>query len=299
MSRSHTLIACFALAAMWPETLLASHASRAPLPKIQKAKPKPDPVVSIALRRTMCFGSCPAYTVLLRRDGTADYHGRSYAPRTGHHKGALHPWRFEQLAKLLAHLGFFKLNDSYRARVTCQSSTYVTVTRRSGKTKTVQEYGSAAPVALWGIRQAIDGVAQRIMWRPTVMAKVPSRRVVNAQMVRSALLARINAQRAKHKRPKLSAVAALDYWADADARAKLGQGSPQPGRRYGVHITRQLGTASIAARDTYCALARDPRQIALRFGKHWPLSDNKLSRIGIGSAYDASRGWCVVLLLGR
>src|SRR5262245_27898915 len=38
------------------------------------------PFDRIELERTECFGTCPAYTVTLWRDGQATYSGRAHAP---------------------------------------------------------------------------------------------------------------------------------------------------------------------------------------------------------------------------
>jgi hypothetical protein len=59
------------------------------------------PALEIAMTRTMCFGSCPAYTVKIHADGRVDWQGDSYV----HVKGPAHATlSADQLATISAEI---------------------------------------------------------------------------------------------------------------------------------------------------------------------------------------------------
>jgi len=120
-------------------------------------------ISEITLERTRCLGPCPAYQVVLRRDGTATYIGKAHVERLGAHQGKLHPSLFIQLARLLLAEDFFELQDRYFKPVTDSPSAIITVVR-DGQRKRVSNYASTGPIRLWGLEMAIDAVAAYIEW---------------------------------------------------------------------------------------------------------------------------------------
>jgi hypothetical protein len=112
-------------------------------------------ITEITLERTTCFGTCPAYTVTLRSDGTITYEGRRFVEMTGTYQGQV--YGFARLAHLILSEGYFNLKDNYSARVTDMPSAITSVVM-NGKRKTIMNYGDAGPVELWGIEMAIDGM---------------------------------------------------------------------------------------------------------------------------------------------
>lgn len=120
-------------------------------------------ITEISLERTGCFGSCPIYKITLRSDGSATYVGKRYSPREGAFQGKFE-YGFEKLAELLYRQGFFNLENEYNAPFTDLDTTIVTVTQ-DGKAKAVRDYGSAAPVELWGVEQLIDSLSEKIVWK--------------------------------------------------------------------------------------------------------------------------------------
>jgi hypothetical protein len=125
-------------------------------------------ISEITLERERCYGGCPVYKVILRRDGSATYIGKENVPRIGEYKSQVFPYQplgaeFIQLAKLIASQGFLKMNDRYTVLVT-DADTVITSVVLNGKRKTIVNYGNEAPIELYGIERAIDGVAAQIKW---------------------------------------------------------------------------------------------------------------------------------------
>src|SRR5580692_12083309 len=46
-------------------------------------------ITEIGIERSGCFGTCPAYTFIVRSDGTFLYHGDSYVARKGDYTGTI------------------------------------------------------------------------------------------------------------------------------------------------------------------------------------------------------------------
>jgi hypothetical protein len=114
-----------------------------------------DQITEVTLERTACYGTCPAYMVTLRRDGTISYKGRKYVELEGAYEGKADG--FDRLAQLIISSGYFNLKDRYTIKATDLPSTITSVVR-GGKRKTISNYGDTGPVELWGIEMAIDGM---------------------------------------------------------------------------------------------------------------------------------------------
>lgn len=125
-------------------------------------------ISEITLERERCYGGCPVYKVILRRDGPATYIGRENVLRIGKHKSQIYPYQplgaeFMRLAKLIASQGYLKMNDHYTILVT-DAETVITSIVHNGERKTIVNYANEGPVELYGIERAIDGVAAQIKW---------------------------------------------------------------------------------------------------------------------------------------
>ena len=123
------------------------------------------PFQSITLRRSACFGTCPVYRVTLNADGTAVYEGVAHVSRMGKFIGHVPFYDFAQLALLAERAGFMTLQERYAGSWTDAETTTITIRARSGKEKTVDDYGAFGPPELWALQRAIDGVVENMRWR--------------------------------------------------------------------------------------------------------------------------------------
>ena len=113
--------------------------------------------ITITLRRTACFGMCPAYTVTLRDDGSVSYEGAEYTKISGRQAWTIDPAAVRALAKEMQDAGYFELQDEYRAMITDHPTTYTSLTIGS-RTKQIKDY-VAGPPALKALEARIDEVA--------------------------------------------------------------------------------------------------------------------------------------------
>lgn len=67
--------------------------------------PKKD--LSVLLERTPCNGPCPWYSVTLRGDGTAEWHGEHFTAPLGRHTGEVRPADVNRLVGFAKKVGFF------------------------------------------------------------------------------------------------------------------------------------------------------------------------------------------------
>jgi hypothetical protein len=123
------------------------------------------PFASITLSRSACFGTCPVYRVTLNVDGTAGYEGVKYVDRIGTFVGRVPFYDFAQLALLTERARFMTLQERYAGSWTDAETTTVTIRARSGREKTVDDYGGFGPPELWALQRAIDGVVESIKWK--------------------------------------------------------------------------------------------------------------------------------------
>jgi len=113
--------------------------------------------VVITMKRTGCYGTCPAYHVEIHGDGAVMYTGLSYVAVPGEKNYKIPVADVRKLLEKFQKTYFFSLNDKYEATVTDNPSTTVTITI-NGKTKSVYDY-VAGPKKLKDLQNYIDEIA--------------------------------------------------------------------------------------------------------------------------------------------
>ena len=121
-------------------------------------------VESITLVRSPCLGWCPSYSVTLRVEGSVSWEGFCCVEHRGKRTGTISPWEFHRLGALISEIGFFDLAHSYEVNMTDSQAVFVSVTQE-GRTKTVENYGSAGPARLWALEQLIDTTVKDVQWK--------------------------------------------------------------------------------------------------------------------------------------
>lgn len=125
-----------------------------------------DDPLSISLQRTPCFGRCPSYTVTIDGNGDVTYVGQRFVGVTGEQHGHASQEDIRALLRAFDDVRFESLNDSYRANITDNPSTIVTLTR-NGHTKTVHDYAGTRvgmPEAVRDLQRQIDATAHTEQW---------------------------------------------------------------------------------------------------------------------------------------
>jgi hypothetical protein len=100
---------------------------------------KPDSVVSIALSKTECYGTCPSFTVELKTTSGIAYFGRSYVVKKGVYEEKADPDAIRALARKFVAADFYSMDDEYRAMVTDLPTTTLSITI-DGHEKHIEDY---------------------------------------------------------------------------------------------------------------------------------------------------------------
>ena len=120
---------------------------------------------SISLERSACYGSCPVYQVVLRRDLSATYHGERNVERTGAWHGGVYVFDYGRLSYMVERLGVMAMDSSYAQPVTDMATATLRIwPRGAAAPKVVSDYGEAGPPELWAVIQLVDAIATRIRW---------------------------------------------------------------------------------------------------------------------------------------
>lgn len=117
----------------------------------------------IGLERTACFGPCPIYSVIIRKDGTFRYIGEGNVKRKGIFTGTVDMNDLRDLFKYINATHYFQLAGGYAYPLSDAASTY-TMVRRGKQEKLVWNFANSGPSELWGMEQLIDKLVLEAKW---------------------------------------------------------------------------------------------------------------------------------------
>ena len=120
-------------------------------------------ITEIGMERTVCYGTCPAYTVIIKSDGTFRYKGEQNAKRPGEHTGKISEWKLRELLEFIKDADYFALEDQYRNNVTDRPTVFTYIVL-NGKKKIISNYANSGPTKLWAIEQLIDKLLLDAEW---------------------------------------------------------------------------------------------------------------------------------------
>ena len=130
--------------------------------------PQPDNIkdVVITLERTICFGTCPDYTLTIQGDGTVTYEGRMFVRVEGTRTAIISEDKIRQLLSEFQRIDYFSLNDSYEEFGATDMPSAITSLTINGKTKTVRHYHGdfSAPEQLTELEDRIDEIVNSDQW---------------------------------------------------------------------------------------------------------------------------------------
>lgn len=124
---------------------------------------KRSPISKIGLERTFCYGTCPAYSILISKQGIVNYEGFGHVERQGVHTGKISPYYLRRLFTYIENTSFFEMHDTYTDSVTDNPTSYTLVVK-DGKEKIIKNYANSGPFELWSIEQHIDSLYSKIEW---------------------------------------------------------------------------------------------------------------------------------------
>jgi hypothetical protein len=120
-------------------------------------------ITEIGLERTQCYGRCPAYSVVLKSDGTVKYDGEAFVDHIGTRTGMVPVRQFNQLSRFIKESGYMHLKNGYAKKITDMPHVYTSVVM-DGKRKVIDNYADSGPITLWAVEQLIDKVVAAAQW---------------------------------------------------------------------------------------------------------------------------------------
>lgn len=138
------------------------------LPKVHVAPPPvlPHSQVVISLRRSGCFGSCPAYNIEITTEHGILFDGSSYVVAEGKYRAPIDPDEVRAFAKRFLNADFYSMEPRYSASVTdCPS--YSLSLEIDGRGKEVTDYMGTwvgMPAVIEELEEEVDDFAQTSRW---------------------------------------------------------------------------------------------------------------------------------------
>ena len=122
--------------------------------------------VRISLQRSHCYGTCPAYSVEVRGDGSAIYNGGDYVGVEGEHRYVVPVEAVARLVDQLRSGDLWSLEPEYRAGVT-DNPTFVVTMDMGGQVHKILDYVGrwvGMPAAVVDFEESIDRVGRSNEW---------------------------------------------------------------------------------------------------------------------------------------
>lgn len=127
--------------------------------------------VTIHMERTACYGTCPAYSVVIHGDGRAEYEGKRHVKEVGMRDGRIELEKIRALMPVFARMKFWNVTEDYseekcKGRVCTDMPTVITELSVKGVAHKVKHYYgcASAPKSLFELESAIDKAANSEQW---------------------------------------------------------------------------------------------------------------------------------------
>ena len=136
----------------------------APGIKLTGAPVRSDPGIDeIGIERTQCLTNCPAYTLIIKKDGTFRYTGEYGVERIGSYTGKLSVGLLNQVMSFINESLYTVFDDTYSSPFLDGPTTY-TMVKKGNETKVIENYAGSGPATLWAIEQLIDNLLLTAEW---------------------------------------------------------------------------------------------------------------------------------------
>ncbi len=138
------------------------------LPTAHLAAPelRPDSKVSISLKRSGCYGTCPVYTVTLSTTDGIEFFGRSYVAFKGEHTAKADADAVRKLAREFVAADFYSMDAEYIANVTDLPTCVLSISI-DGHEKKVEDYAGTwvgMPAVIKDLEEEVDAFAGSQKW---------------------------------------------------------------------------------------------------------------------------------------
>ncbi len=120
----------------------------------------------IRLKRTVCYGTCPAYMLTVKADGKVNFFGQDFTETKGQAEGEISKENLKELIAEFKKVDFFALDDNYTSEDCATDNPTVSTTLfMNDKVKKIEhDLGCKAPQELTDLEDKIDEIVGTKKW---------------------------------------------------------------------------------------------------------------------------------------
>lgn len=124
-------------------------------------------ILEIGIERTTCYGSCPAYTFIVKSDGSFKYVGEQYVEHIGTFTGSMPRYAVNNVFLAIADLDYMNLSFQYTSSMLDAAAVYSKVVT-TNEVKVIENYANTGPGKLLAVELLIDSLVSQINWDEVV-----------------------------------------------------------------------------------------------------------------------------------
>lgn len=127
------------------------------------------PDTLIKMERTICYGTCPSYTLSILENGKVNFNGREYVAHEGEATGMMSQENLDELTKMIRQSHFMEIpsNPECKSRMTDHPSIFLTI-RLDDKQHGITHYqgckGFQYEEELYDLEESIDSLSGAEKW---------------------------------------------------------------------------------------------------------------------------------------
>ena len=130
--------------------------------KTVDAAPTQEVYLSISMKKTACYGTCPVYEIQIYSDLSVKLKADQHLDKTGTFESKISGKRLDQIKAMFLEADFFSFKDQYTKKVTDLPTTYLYF-NDSGKEKRVMDY-YGAPESLKSLENEVASLLDELDW---------------------------------------------------------------------------------------------------------------------------------------
>ncbi|MGG9963079.1 DUF6438 domain-containing protein [Ferruginibacter sp. SUN106] len=135
---------------------------------LSACSPDKDPIDTITFEADACFGTCPIFTMTIYENGKAEYDAEKYNTLNGVYHTVIKNQSLDSLHQLINNVNWPSIQDNYTSDWSDQPTYTTTLQFKSGRIKTIVDYGNSAPGTVLNIYTLLFSLRNSQAWSQNV-----------------------------------------------------------------------------------------------------------------------------------
>ena len=115
------------------------------------------------MKKTICYGTCPAYEIKIYDNLKVSLKGEMYLDQIGSFEAKISKARFSELIQLFSEANFFEFENKYYEAFSDLPTTYILFSH-NGQSKEIMDY-YGAPEALKKLEEEVARLLDELDWK--------------------------------------------------------------------------------------------------------------------------------------